>query len=119
MRELVLDTETTGLDPRDGHRVIEFAGVELIDYIPTGTFWHWYFNPQHERVFSRPGMTPEKFQAILARQWPDALKREQADFVVDTGVPYEGTYRQIDAVVEEIKKRQPLAYQRWADVYND
>jgi dephospho-CoA kinase len=74
---------------------------------------------QHERVFSRPGMTPEKFQAILARQWPDSRKREQADFVVDTGVPYEGTYRQIDAVLEEIKKRKPLAYQRWADVYSD
>ena len=59
---------------------------------------------QHERVVSRPGMTPEKFEAILARQWPDAMKREKADFVVDTGVPYEGTYRQIDAVFEQIKR---------------
>jgi dephospho-CoA kinase len=74
---------------------------------------------QHERVVSRPGMTPEKLQAILARQWPDSLKRERADFVVDTGVPHQGTYRQIDAIVDEIKKRQPLAYQRWADLYNE
>jgi dephospho-CoA kinase len=73
---------------------------------------------QHERVVSRPGMTDEKFHAILSRQWPDAKKREMADFVVDTGVPHEGTYRQIDAVIEEIKKRPPLAYQRWAEVYH-
>ena len=47
-RELVLDTETTGLDPKDGHRVIELACVELINYIPTGASWHWYFNPQRD-----------------------------------------------------------------------
>jgi DNA polymerase-3 subunit epsilon len=46
MRELVLDTETTGLDPKDGHRIIELACVELHNYIPTGVFWHWYFNPE-------------------------------------------------------------------------
>jgi dephospho-CoA kinase len=73
---------------------------------------------QHERVVSRPGMTGEKFHAILARQWPDSKKREMADFVVDTSVPHEGTYRQIDAVIEEIRKREPRAYQRWAEFYS-
>ena len=72
---------------------------------------------QRERVTARPGMTPGKFEAILARQWPDARKRECADFVVDTGVPLEETCRQIDAVVEEIGKRKPLACWRWADLY--
>ncbi len=48
MRELVLDTETTGLDPKDNHRIIELACVELINYIPTGVSWHWYFNPQRD-----------------------------------------------------------------------
>ncbi len=47
-RELVLDTETTGLDPKDNHRVIELACVELINFIPTGTSWHWYFNPERD-----------------------------------------------------------------------
>ena len=37
-----------GSTPEDGHRVIELACVELINYIPTGTFWHWYFNPQRD-----------------------------------------------------------------------
>jgi DNA polymerase III subunit epsilon len=48
MRELVLDTETTGLDPKNGDRVIELACVELINFIPTGATWHWYFNPERD-----------------------------------------------------------------------
>jgi DNA polymerase III subunit epsilon len=48
LRELILDTETTGLDPKDNHRIIELACVELINYIPTGAFWHWYFNPERD-----------------------------------------------------------------------
>jgi len=48
MRELVLDTETTGLDPKDNHRIIELACVELVNYIPTGVSWHWYFNPERD-----------------------------------------------------------------------
>jgi dephospho-CoA kinase len=72
---------------------------------------------QRQRIAERPGMTPEKIEAIIARQFPDAIKRERADFIVDTGVPLEETYRQVDAAVEEIKKRPPLAYQRWAGLY--
>lgn len=74
---------------------------------------------QRQRIAERPGMTPEKIEAIVARQFPDAIKRERADFVLETGVPLDETYRQADAAVEEIKKRPPLAYQRWANLYSD
>ena len=47
-REIVLDTETTGLDPRSGHRVIEIACVELRDYLPTGRHFHCYINPERD-----------------------------------------------------------------------
>ncbi|MDB5480594.1 MAG: dnaQ [Caulobacteraceae bacterium] len=47
-REIVLDTETTGLDPREGHRVIEIACVELRDYLPTGAHFHCYINPERD-----------------------------------------------------------------------
>jgi DNA polymerase III subunit epsilon len=46
MREIVLDTETTGLDPADGHRIVEIGCVELIDHIPTGATFHRYLNPE-------------------------------------------------------------------------
>jgi DNA polymerase-3 subunit epsilon len=45
MREIVLDTETTGLDPRSGHRLIEVACVELEDFLPTGRTFHRYVHP--------------------------------------------------------------------------
>jgi dephospho-CoA kinase len=74
---------------------------------------------QRARLMARPGMTDEKLDALIARQLPDADKRAKADFVVDTGAPLEDTYRQIDAVLREILKRPPLAYQRWADLNED
>jgi DNA polymerase-3 subunit epsilon len=45
MREICLDTETTGLDPRDGHKVIEIAAFEIIDKVKTGNYFHCYINP--------------------------------------------------------------------------
>jgi DNA polymerase-3 subunit epsilon len=47
-REIVLDTETTGLDPRSGHRIVEIACVELEDFLPTGRHFHRYINPERE-----------------------------------------------------------------------
>jgi DNA polymerase III subunit epsilon len=48
MREVVIDTETTGLEHQDGHRLIELAGVELEDLTPTGRFFHCYIDPERE-----------------------------------------------------------------------
>jgi DNA polymerase III epsilon subunit-like protein len=42
MREIVLDTETTGLDPLDGHRIVEIGALELINRSPTGHTFHCY-----------------------------------------------------------------------------
>jgi DNA polymerase III subunit epsilon len=46
MREIVLDTETTGLDPAAGHRVVELGCVELFNMVATGKTFHAYFNPE-------------------------------------------------------------------------
>ncbi|MDR1365477.1 MAG: DNA polymerase III subunit epsilon [Holosporales bacterium] len=46
LREVVLDTETTGLDPYSGHRVIEIGAVELINHVPTGREYQIYLNPE-------------------------------------------------------------------------
>ncbi|HEY2482629.1 MAG TPA: DNA polymerase III subunit epsilon [Caulobacteraceae bacterium] len=47
-REIVLDTETTGLSPREGHRIIEIACVEIDDFIPTGRHFHTYVHPERD-----------------------------------------------------------------------
>src|SRR5438034_4451401 len=48
MREIVLDTETTGLDPFQGHRLIEIGCIELVNRIPSGQSFHRYLNPERE-----------------------------------------------------------------------
>lgn len=46
MREIVLDTETTGLEPSEGHRIVEIGAVELFNHVPTGRTYHQYINPE-------------------------------------------------------------------------
>jgi DNA polymerase III subunit epsilon len=48
IREIVLDTETTGLSPRDGHRIVEIGAVELINHMPSGQNFHVYLDPQRD-----------------------------------------------------------------------
>lgn len=48
LREIILDTETTGLDTASGHRIIEIGCVELINRIPTGNVFHQYINPERD-----------------------------------------------------------------------
>ena len=48
MREIVLDTETTGISARDGHRIIEIGALELIHHLPTGRRLHLYINPERD-----------------------------------------------------------------------
>jgi len=48
MRQIVLDTETTGLEVSQGHRVIEIGCIELVNRRVTGNHWHYYFNPDRE-----------------------------------------------------------------------
>ena len=45
MREIVLDTETTGLNPNKGDRIVEIGAIELVNHIPTGNIFHCYLNP--------------------------------------------------------------------------
>jgi DNA polymerase-3 subunit epsilon len=51
LREIVLDTETTGLDPFDGHRIVEIGCVELVNCIPTGRVWHCHLNPERDMPY--------------------------------------------------------------------
>ena len=71
MREIVLDTETTGLDPGEGHRIVEIACIELVHHVPTGHKFHRYVNPERdmpEEALAVHGITAE----FLANQAPFA-----------------------------------------------
>lgn len=62
MREIVLDTETTGFDPASGHRVVEIGCVELINHVPTGEVFHVYLNPERDmpqEAFNVHGLSEE------------------------------------------------------------
>ncbi|MFN7095705.1 MAG: DNA polymerase III subunit epsilon, partial [Burkholderiales bacterium] len=47
-REIILDTETTGLDPKQGHRLIEIGCIEVVNFIKTGRVFHTYINPERD-----------------------------------------------------------------------
>ena len=56
-REIIFDTETTGLDPKDGHRIIELGAVEVVDRLPTGREFHTFFDPGPEHIALDPKVT--------------------------------------------------------------
>jgi dephospho-CoA kinase len=62
---------------------------------------------QRERVLAREGMDEAKFEAILARQTPDSIKREKADFVIDTGQGLDAARAQVDQVITALLERAP------------
>ncbi|MBO6578250.1 MAG: DNA polymerase III subunit epsilon [Thalassospira sp.] len=71
MREIVLDTETTGLDPYADHRLVEIGCIELINHMPTGRQYHQYINPQRpmpKEAFDVHGLGDEflKDQPVFA-----------------------------------------------------
>ena len=71
MREIVLDTETTGLLPEDGHRVVEIGAIELFNHVPTGRVFQTYVNPERDMpsdALQVHGLT----SAFLAEQPPFA-----------------------------------------------
>lgn len=62
---------------------------------------------QRERVLARPGMTVEKFEAILSRQVPDVEKRRRADFLIDTGQGMDAARRRVAEIVDELTGGKP------------
>ncbi|WP_298725093.1 dephospho-CoA kinase [uncultured Ferrovibrio sp.] len=75
------------------------AGVDVVIVVSAPA------DQQRQRVLSRPGMTEEKFAAILKQQVPDAEKRRLADFVVDTGVSLAETEQQVRDLVGKLRQK--------------
>ena len=83
MREIVMDTETTGLNPNEGDRIVEIGGVELINHLPTGRTYHQYINPERsmpQEAFEVHGLSEE-----FLRDYPvfNRIADEFLDFIGD------------------------------------
>jgi DNA polymerase-3 subunit epsilon len=84
VREIILDTETTGLDPKQGHRIVEVGCIELINHIPTDRNFHRYINPEcdiSDEAVAVHGLTRERLakEPVFAEIAGDFL-----DFVGDS-----------------------------------
>lgn len=83
MREIVLDTETTGFDPFDGDRIVEIGALELVGHMPTGRTYHQYINPQRNmptEAFEVHGISEEflRDKPVFA-----AIAQDFLDFIGD------------------------------------
>ncbi|VDC21878.1 DNA polymerase III subunit epsilon [Pseudogemmobacter humi] len=83
MREIVLDTETTGFDPETGDRIVEIGGVELFNHLPTGRTYHQYINPERampQEAFEVHGLGDDflRDKPVFAR-----IGQDFVDFVGD------------------------------------
>jgi dephospho-CoA kinase len=81
--------------------LFETGGGERVDAVVTVTA---PLDVQRARVLARPGLTPEKLEAIIASQLPDADKRQRADFVVDTSQGFDAARMQVADILRRIAK---------------
>lgn len=113
MREIILDTETTGLSPHDGHRIVEIGCIEIINRMPTGNVFHVYINPERdmppeaERVH---GLSSAflKDKPVFAQIADELMAFVASDPLVIHNAPFDLLF-----LDEELKKCQrPLLSQR-------
>lgn len=84
MRQIVLDTETTGLDPRSGHRLVEIGCLELNHYLPSGITYHTYLNP--ERSVPEEAQRVHGLSTDFLKDFPvfKEISKDFLDFIGDT-----------------------------------
>lgn len=83
MREIVLDTETTGFEPYDGDRIVEIGAIELIGHVPTGRTYHQYINPQRSMpagAFGVHGIGPDLLEPPQAPTAGQVILRDKPVF---------------------------------------
>jgi len=120
-REIVLDTETTGLDPKSGHRLIEIACIEIEDLLPTGRNFHRYIDP--ERDIDPEAEKVHGISRAMLRGKPrfaDAeICDEFLDFVADAPLIAHNAAFDRGFINHELQKagRGPLPEPRWICTY--
>ena len=81
MREIVLDTETTGIDHAKGHRVVEIGAVELINHIPSGKTFHYYIDPERDMPSDAEAIHGLSTQFLKGKPLFSAIAQEFIAFI--------------------------------------
>ena len=117
MREIVLDTETTGLDPSQGHRVIEIGALELINHLPTGNTFHVHINP--ERDVPKEAVAVHGLTTEFLRNKPvfEAIAEDFLAFIADSPLIIHNAAFDVGFLNAELGwlKRAPLQASRIVD----
>src|SRR5271155_5470053 len=117
MREIVLDTETTGLDPLRGDRLVEIGCVEIFNRMPTGQSYHQYINPQRDmpaEAFAVHGLSSE---FLADKPLFDEVAEEFLEFIADAPLVIHNASFDIGFINAELDriKRPPIARERLVD----
>jgi len=117
MREIVLDTETTGLDPNDGHRVIEIGCVELVDHFPTGRTFHRYLNPEREMPPDAQRIHGITTEFLLDKPRFGEIAEEFLEFIVDAPLIIHNASFDLKFLNSELHRtsRKPIPFARAID----
>jgi DNA polymerase-3 subunit epsilon len=117
MREIVLDTETTGLDPANGHRIVEIGCIELLNAIPTGEVFHTYINPGRdmpEEAFRVHGLSADFLagKPVFAEIASDFLKFTEGAKIVAHNADFDLRFLNAELLLLEI---EPIPWDRVID----
>lgn len=117
MREIVLDTETTGFEPSEGHRIVEIGAVELFNHMPTGQTYHQYINP--ERTMPREAFEVHGLGDEFLRDKPvfRAIAQDFIDFIGDAKLVIHNAAFDVKFLNAELKavNLPPLGWDRAID----
>lgn len=117
MREIVLDTETTGLDPTDGHRIIEIGCVELMEHLPTGRTFQCYLNPERDIPIESQRVHGITDEFIVGKPLFASVVDELFAFIGDAPLVIHNAGFDLKFLNAELARlqRTPLAYARAID----
>jgi DNA polymerase-3 subunit epsilon len=117
IREIVLDTETTGLDPDAGHRIVEIACVELINHLPSGRTFQRYVNPERDMPTDAQAVHGLTEQFLSGQPVFAAVAEEFLDFIGDAPLVIHNAEFDLKFVNAELVKlgRRRLQGQRAVD----
>lgn len=117
MREIVLDTETTGMDPSQGDRLVEIGCVEVMNYVPTGRTYHIYINPERDvpaEAVAVHGLTAQflKDKPVFSQIYTDFL-----DFLAEGHLVIHNAEFDMKFINAELKKvgHRPIPDKRVTD----